>query len=47
MTGPSDTGASTLRTLVAGLDWPTEDQAEVAQALVMTAFRNAAEEDMA
>jgi ABC-type lipoprotein export system ATPase subunit len=45
--GPSGRGRSTLRNLVAGLDRPTEDQPEVVQALVMTAVRNAAEEDRA
>jgi len=47
VTGPSGSRTSTLRNLVAGLDRPTEDQVEVVQALVMTTFRTAAEEDRA
>ena len=45
--GPSGSGKSTLRNLVAGLDRPTEDQVEVVEALFMTTFHTAAEEDMA
>ena len=48
MTGRSGSGKSTLRTLIAGLDRPTEeDQVEVVQDLFMTTFRTAAEEDIA
>jgi putative ABC transport system ATP-binding protein len=45
--GPSGSGTSTPRNLVAGLDRPTEDQVEVVQALVMTTVRTAAQEDRA
>jgi ABC-type lipoprotein export system ATPase subunit len=45
--GPSGSGRSTLRNLVADLDRPPEDQVEVVEALVMTTVRTAAQEDRA
>jgi putative ABC transport system ATP-binding protein len=47
VTGPSGSGESTLRSLVAGLDRPTEDQVEVVEARFMTRVPTAAEEDRA
>jgi predicted ABC-type transport system involved in lysophospholipase L1 biosynthesis ATPase subunit len=46
LTGRLGRGASRLRSLVAGLDRPTEDQVEVIQALVMRSVRTAAQEDI-
>jgi putative ABC transport system ATP-binding protein len=45
--GPSGSGRSTLRNLVADLDRPTEDQPEVVEAPFMTVVRTAAQEDRA